>query len=80
MAEERYQAKEKVTQKMTRDGLVTEKGGKPQETENLGLKKRQKVPEKHTFPMSEKPSRNSAMSWESSLRRKRNSWIPISKP
>ena len=46
MAEERYQAKEKVTQKMTRDGLVTEKGGKPQEVENPGLKKRQKVPER----------------------------------
>ena len=41
MAEERYQATEKVTQKMTRDGLVTKKGKPPEEIpENPGLKKR----------------------------------------
>ena len=58
MAEERYQAKEKVTQKMTRDGLVTEKGGKPQEVENPGLKKRQKVPERFRDPAPEEISTN----------------------
>ena len=58
MAEERYQAKEKVTQKMTRDGLVTEKGGKPQESENPGLKKRQKVPERFRDPAPDNISTN----------------------
>ena len=64
MAEERYQAKEKVTQKMTRDGLVTEKGGKPQETENLGLKKRQKVPERFRDPAPD----NNSTSEETTLK------------
>ena len=54
MAEERYQAKEKVTQKMTRDGLVTQKGKPTEEVpENPGLKKRQKVPERFREPLSE---------------------------
>ena len=64
MAEERYQAKEKVTQKMTRDGLVTEKGGKPQETENPGLKKRQKVPERFRDPAPD----NNSTSEETTLK------------
>ena len=51
MAEERYQAKEKWTQKMTRDGLITKKGKQPEEIpENPGLKKRQKVPERFRDP------------------------------
>ena len=57
MAEERYQAKEKVTQKMTRDGLVTQKGKPTEEVpENPGLKKRQKVPERFRDPVTEDPA------------------------
>ena len=65
MAEERYQATEKVTQKMTRDGLVTKKGKPPEEIpENPGLKKRQKVPERFRDPA---PDNNPAQPEETTL-------------
>ena len=65
MAEERYQATEKVTQKMTRDGLVTKKGKQPEEIpENPGLKKRQKVPERFRDPA---PDNNPAQPEETTL-------------
>lgn len=47
IAEQEFKAKKQVTQKLTRDGLVTEGSGS---TENPGMKKRTKVPERFRDP------------------------------